>query len=186
MKNLIEPKIIEEFLKSQPSFEEIEKFLEKNSNIPAALFCKMINLEPRKYYDWRWVSKKRQGKAESKDAESRLGATAVKSNGKYSAAEKLSLVRAYSKLENGQKTEFLRGYGLYQSDIKKWEDIIDGAALAALSVRKVRSDKKSDVEIENGNLKGEIAGHEKTIAKLAALVMVQKKVSEILSGPTQK
>lgn len=99
---------------------------------------------------------------------------------KYSASDKVAIIREYARLENGSKTEFLRKMGLYQTDVRKWSELVDAAAIEALSNRKVRKDKKSDSEVEA--LKKENRYQEKTIAKLAALVVFQKKVSDILES----
>ena len=57
---------------------------------------------------------------------------------------------------------------------------VDEAALVALSTRKARCDKKSAEQLENERLSKELRGQEKTIAKLSAIVVAQKKISELL------
>ena len=76
----------------------------------------------------------------------------------------------------------MRRYGLYDSDFVRWQQRADEAALEALSTRKPRSDKKSTEQLENERLKLELRGQEKTIAKLSAIVVAQKKISELLSS----
>ena len=103
-------------------------------------------------------------------------------NASYSAADKLALLKRYDKLDSVKRSEFLRTYGLYQSDLARWLDVADAAALESLGKRKPRSDKKSiETKVVEG-LQKEVATHEKTIAKLAALVMLQKKVSDLLNA----
>ncbi|PWU20748.1 MAG: hypothetical protein C5B49_03750 [Bdellovibrio sp.] len=91
-----------------------------------------------------------------------------------------NLLKLYGSLEGEARAELLRKYGLYDSDFARWLDKTDSAALVALSTRKPRSDKKSPEQLEIERLKEELRGQEKTIAKLSALVVVQKKVSDFL------
>jgi hypothetical protein len=185
MKNIIEPHIIESFKVNRPSYQEIKDFLESHSNVSASYLSKLIGFSLQGFYDW----KNRQKKKETLKPDNTANGFSVSprsGNDKYPASEKLALVREYVKLQNGSKSEFLRKYGLYQSDIGKWSEVADLAAIEALSQRRTRSDKKSESFIELESLKKEIAGQEKTIAKLAALVVIQKKVSEILAGPNTK
>lgn len=185
MKNIIEPQIIEAFKKNPPSYEEIHGFLANKPDVSAALFCKLLNINIKGYYDWNFRRKNKDLQRQSSEVADNLLVKPVASKKKYTAADKLTLVNKYSKLEEGKKAEFLRKFGLYQSDISKWSELSQAAAIEALSKRKTRSDKKSETEIENNKLKKEITSHEKTIAKLATLVMLQKKVSELLSEPNQ-
>jgi hypothetical protein len=185
MKNLIEPQIIEAFKKNPPSYEKIHSFLVNRPEISASLFCKMIDVNIKGYYDWNFRRKNKEIQTQSSGSSDNLLVKPATGKNKYTAADKLKLINEYSKLEEGKKAEFLRKFGLYQSDISKWNELSQAAAIEALSKRKTRNDKKSEKEIENDKLKKEITSHEKTIAKLAALVMLQKKVSEILFDPDQ-
>lgn len=182
MKNLIDPKVIEGFINTRPSYDEVSAFLESHPEIVASHFCKLINVNLQTYYSWKHRNNKSKSKVPSDGSENLLVNPVSGKNRNYTAEEKLKLVREYLNLESGKKTEFLRKFGIYQSDISKWSELAQSAALVALSARKIRSDKKSDAEIELEGLKKEIAGQEKTIAKLAALVVFQKKISEILNG----
>jgi transposase-like protein len=175
MKNLIEPSILEAFKVNPPSLEEMGNFLDKQPHISAAYLCKIIGMDINKYYDWKY----RKNKARHKE-----NLDVVPSGRrKYTASDKLKLIKEYTQLEDITKTEFLRKYGLYQSDIARWIELSEAASLEVLSRRKVRNDKKSEVELEIEHLKKEISSQEKTITKLAALVVIQKKVSEILTNP---
>lgn len=185
MKNIIEPQIIEAFKKNPPSHQEIHDFLMNRSEVSASLFCKMIDVNIKSYYDWSFRRKNKELSVQSSGSADNLLVNPAIGKNKYTAADKLKLVNEYSKIEEGKRAEFLRKFGLYQSDISKWTELSQAAAIEALSKRKTRSDKKSEKEIENEKLKKEITSHEKTIAKLAALVMLQKKVSELLSEPDQ-
>jgi hypothetical protein len=92
----------------------------------------------------------------------------------YAANDKLKLVKRFASLEGEARAEMLRKYGLYESDFSRWQEKADEAALAALSTRKPRSDKKSTEQLENERLKAELRSQEKTIAKLSAIVVAQK------------
>lgn len=179
MKNIIEPKLIAEFKKKPPSYETISKLLESHPDMSAASLCTAIGFSVEKYYDWKYRQKQSLVQFDA-----RLGKLPVPplnlKDKKYSASDKVAIIREYGRLENGSKTEFLRKMGLYQTDVRKWSELVDAAAIEALSNRKVRKDKKSDSEVEA--LKKENRYQEKTIAKLAALVVFQKKVSDILES----
>lgn len=178
MKNLIDPKILAELKQEPVSYERIAAFLEGNKEIAAARLCKLLGADPQQYYNWKNRSTKRAVSAT--DGGFNVVPTGVDKKS-YSASDKLQLVKCYGRLEGEKRTEFLRTYGLYDSDFARWQEKTDGAALAALSTRKPRSDKKSDEQLENERLKAELRSHERTIAKLSAIVVAQKKVSEFLS-----
>lgn len=175
MKNLIDPKLLAELKQEPVSYEKIASFLEGNKEITAARLCKLIGADPQQYYNWKSRKPKRVANGEEFDVVS----TGVDKKN-YSASDKLQLVKRYAGLEGEKRAEFLRKYGLYDSDFTRWQEKADDAALAALSTRKPRSDKKSVEQLENERLKAELRSHEKTIVKLSALVVVQKKVSEFL------
>lgn len=182
MKNLIDPRVIAEFKANPPTNQQLKDFLDIHPDVKASALCKVIGKDSRGYYDWNYRRKQIGTNPSSLDPNLVLLPEYVKGQ-KYSASDKVVLVKAYGKLENGSKTEFLRKKGLYQSDIQKWSDAMDAAAIEALSHRKVRKDKKSDSEIELEKLRRENTTHEKTISKLAALVVFQKKVSDLLGQP---
>jgi transposase len=178
MKNLIDPKILAELKQEPVSFERIAVFLEGNKKITAARLCKVLGVDPQQYYSWK--SRKTKRPVRSGDSDFGVVPTGVDKKN-YSASDKLKLVKRYAVLEGEKRTEFLRTYGLYDSDFTRWLEKADDAALAALSTRKPRSDKKSDEQLEIEHLKQELRGQEKTIAKLSAIVVAQKKISELLS-----
>lgn len=92
----------------------------------------------------------------------------------------MKLLSQFALCDCKARAELLRKFGLYQSDMDRWSTVVNEAAILALSTRKTRSDKKPQEQIEIEGLRKELRGQEKTIAKLAALVVIQKKVSEIL------
>lgn len=177
MKNVIEPTVLAEFIKNPPSNQTLKVFLDNHTEMSAASLCKILDRNLKGYYDW-----KHRQKSLSTSSDSGVGKLVLPlpnpKGKKYSAEDKLAIIKEYGRLGNGSKTEFLRKMGLYQSDVSKWSTLVDSAAIEVLSNRKVRKDKKADSEIEN--LKRENNCQEKTIAKLAALVVFQKKVSDML------
>jgi transposase-like protein len=178
MKNLIDPRILDELKREPVSNERIAAFLVANNEITAARLCKLLGADPQQYYNW----KNRKAKREATEAGSNIDVIATSTEKKsYSASDKLKLVRLYATLDGEKRAEFLRTYGLYDSDIMRWQEKADDAALAALSTRKPRSDKKSAEQLENERLKAELRGQEKTIVKLSAIVVAQKKISDLLS-----
>jgi len=178
MKNLIDPEILAELKQEPVSFERVAAFLDGNSEITAARLCKLLGVDPQQYYNWK--SRKTKRPATTVDGNFDVVPTGVDKKN-YSASDKLKLVKRYAALEGEKRTEFLRTYGIYDSDFTRWLEKADDAALAALSTRKPRSDKKSAEQLEIERLKKELRGQEKTIAKLSAIVVAQKKISEFLS-----
>jgi|HubBroStandDraft_6_1064221.scaffolds.fasta_scaffold713389_1 hypothetical protein len=176
MKNLIDPKILAELKQEPVSYERIASFLEGNKEITAARLCKLLGVDPQQYYNWKSRTLKRP---EGTNGDFEVVPTG---DGKknYSASDKLTLIKRYITLEGEKRTEFLRMYGLYDSDLARWLEKVDEAALVALSTRKARCDKKSAEQLENERLSKELRGQEKTIAKLSAIVVAQKKISELL------
>ncbi len=179
MKNLIEPAILAQ-LKAKPTpYEDMAKFLAENENVSTSQLCRRIGLEPQYYYNWK-ARKNKAAAAESGSSDE----FAVEPTGigkkKYSPSDKLKLINHCEVLDGSARAEFLRKFGLYQSDLDRWNKVAKEAALDALSMRKQRSDKKSAEQVELEKLKTVMKGQEKTIAKLSALVEIQKKISEIL------
>ena len=179
MKNLIEPHLLAELKKKPVSFEGLSAFLTKRPGITASQLCKLVDVEPQEYYRWKHLKVKKSKPDQNDDDE--LSVEPI--NGKvkqYTAADKFKLISKYFKLDESKRTEFLRKFGLYQSDIARWSALVETAGIEALSKRKTRSDKKPPEQIELEKLKKEMRAQEKTIAKLAALVVIQKKVADLL------
>lgn len=181
MKNLIEPAKLAYLMEEPISYERITEHLQSDSSMTAGRLCKAMGIDPQRYYHW----KNRQKKRKLDSAPSTLSRQdVIEPTGahkkSYSAAEKFELLRMSDSLHGPEKTEFLRRFGLYQSDLDRWDLVAREAAVGALSQRKPRRDQKPAEQVEIEKLKKELQGQEKTIAKLAALVVIQKKVSEIL------
>lgn len=180
MKNLIEPKLLAEFKQRPTPLARIVSFLDEQPDITAASLCKLIGIPVQRVYCWRNENKK-MGSPSAPGADEFKVMPALGKSNRYSAADKLALLKQYDKLVSGERAELLRKYGLYQSDITRWQEVVDAAALESLGKRKPRSDKKSDDAKAAEGLRKEVATHERTIAKLAALVILQKKVSDLLN-----
>jgi transposase-like protein len=177
MKNLIDPKILAELKQGPITNEKIATFLKGNKEITTAKLCKLLDVDPQQFYNW----KSRTAKRLSANGDFDVVPTGADKK-TYSANDKLKLVKHSSTLEGEARVEMLRKYGLYESDFSRWQEKIDEVALAALSTRKPRCDKKSTEQLENERLKAEVRTHEKTIAKLSAIVVAQKKISDLLTG----
>ncbi len=180
MKNLISPEVLAEFQLRPVPFERMIAFLNANPSVTAATLCKLSNIPVQKLYNWRNEQRKRDA-----------GVTAVKQSGfdvvpqpesgRYSAADKLSLAKEFGKLEGEKRAELLRKFGLYQSDIHRWQTSADQAALESLGQRKTRSDKQSNESKLIEALRKDLANRDRKIEKLETLVMIQKKLSALLS-----
>jgi transposase-like protein len=177
MKNLIDPKTLAKFQMADRSLKDVVEFLDSRQDISTSHFCRLINLDPKKVYNYR-SNQKRMNTSGSGRGSSRLELPAVsKPQKRYSGEEKFAFVSHYQQLDSEGQTELLRKYGLYQSDIDRWAE----AAVIALGTRKTRSDKKSPEAIELVQVKKELAEMEKTTAKLSTMLVIQKKVSDMLN-----
>lgn len=179
MKNLIEPQILAELKKKPVSFEGLSALLATKPGITASQLCKLVDVEPQDYYRWKHLKAKKSVPEQNDDDEFSVEPIGGKVK-QYTATDKFKLVKKYSTLDESKRTEFLRRFGLYQSDIARWTALVETAAIEALTKRKTRSDKKPAEQVELEKLKKEMRGQEKTIAKLAALVVIQKKVADLL------
>lgn len=181
MKNLIDPKILAELKQEPVSYEKLVAFLDDNKEFTATRLCKLVGVEPHKFFNWKSRNAKRT--ATSNGADDGIDVIPAGAGKKrYSADDKLKLVKQYATLDGEARTELMRKYGLYSSDFTRWLEQADSAALAALSTRKPRSDKKSDDQKEIERLKQELRSQEKTIVKLSTIVVAQKKISDILNS----
>jgi hypothetical protein len=95
----------------------------------------------------------------------------------------VALLRDYVACIDSKRGAFLRTYGLYASDIDRWREVSDRAAIDALSVRKQGRKAKTPDQLKVAELERELQGQEKVISKLSAIVVIQKKVSAILGIP---
>lgn len=184
MKNLIEPQKLAE-LKSKPvSYETVESFLANEPKISAGYVCKVVGIAPSNFYAWR---RRRENAAVNSELALQQPPSAVVPTGgskrKYSAADKVALLRDYVVCSEGKRGEFLRTYGLYASDIDRWREVTDRAAIDALSVKKQGRQAKTPDQLKIAELERELQGQEKVICKLSAIVVIQKKVSAILGIP---
>ena len=178
MKNLIEPRMLQS-LRSKPiTHEVIAEFLLKNPGVSAGFVCKAVGMQPTSFYSWR---NRQQRKVEATQGSPASDVTpAGASKKKYSAEEKVALVRDYQRISEEQRGAFLRTYGLYHSDVERWSGAMDQASIEALSKKKQGRPIKSQEQIKIEELERELQGQEKVISKLSAMVVVQKKISNIL------
>lgn len=181
MKNLIEPEKLQA-LKSQPiSHEVIAKFLESEPKVSVSYICRTLGIAPTSFYSWR---SRRQKSETRRQAQLERPPSEVTPTGagkrNYSAEDKVALVRDYQGLSEEKRGSFLRTYGLYHSDLERWREVIEQAAVEALSKRKQGRAAKNEDQVKIEELQKELVGQEKVIAKLSAIVVVQKKISTIL------
>ena len=179
MKNMIAPEKLAVLMEKPVTFERIAEFLLTDSTITATQLCRVLKVDSQQYFNWKSKRSKRAQGVLATPEESVVEPTG-QGKKKYSPEEKLKLLSQFALCEGTARAEFLRRFGLYQSDIDRWSTLVHEAAVGALSTRKPRSDKKPQEQVELESMRKEIQGQEKTIAKLAALVVIQKKVSEIL------
>ena len=181
MKNLIDPKILAELKKETVTMEEIVNFLDNNPNITVTQLATLINVDRKKIYSYRRNKDRKNTRVGSQSGSLKvIPKAASKRYNRYSAEDKYILVQEYSKASDEGKSELLRRYGLYSSDICRWEDQIKQVSLEALGKRKIRSDKKTEEQIKIEELEKDLAEQEKTTAKLSTLLFYQKKTFDML------
>lgn len=184
MKNLIAPELLATLKEEPVSIENIVKFLDNNSSITTSTLCKLIGIPPSSIYNYRCYQK-RKANTDSNNDNYLVSCVAPRnssnSHNRYDAEEKYLLVQGYNKFDDENRSRLLREYGLYTSDISRWDDQIRSAAIEKLSMRKVRSDKKSAEQIKIEELEAELKDQEKATAKLTALIVLQKKTEKIFS-----
>jgi len=92
------------------------------------------------------------------------------------SGEKKYQVLVEVKANPGRKGEILRREGLYQNDLKRYEDIARAASIKALG--QMRPGKRRQLEVpleEHESLKREFTVQEKTLASLTVEFMALKK-----------
>jgi hypothetical protein len=188
VKNLIEPKKIA-LLKSKPAtYETVLEFLRAEAlnsevKISAGLVCKIVGVPASNFYMWRARRERNELTAtQPLKLISEVVATGNKKR-KYSPSDKVTLLRLFDKSSEKDQAIFLRTYGLYQSDLDRWRDLVTDAAIKALTASRQGPKSKSAEQVKIQELERELQGQEKVISKLSALVVIQKKVSEILGIP---
>ena len=192
MKNLISPStlgselaissdVIKAFQVKPTPFAEIVGFLNSNPQFSVKSIGSAIGVSPGRIYQWKCDEKKRSMSSQGKSSYLEVAARcASKKQARYTAPEKLELLRQYNGSKASGKTEILRKYGLYQTDMDRWHEKVTAAGLEALSKRKIRNDKKSPEQLKIEQLEKELMVQEKTTAKLTTIVLIQKKLKNIL------
>lgn len=95
---------------------------------------------------------------------------------KHLSGEKKYLVLLEVKTNPGKKGEILRREGLYQNDIKRYDEISKEASIKALGQMRPGKKRPQEVPVEqHESLKREFAIQEKTLAALTVEFMVLKK-----------
>jgi hypothetical protein len=95
---------------------------------------------------------------------------------KYLSGEKKYQVLLEVKTNPGKKGEILRREGLYQNDLKRYDDIAKDASIKALGQMRPGKKRKQDVSAEQHEvLKQEYSIQEKTLAALTVEFMALKK-----------
>lgn len=184
MKNLIEPQKLAELKNKPASYETVEAFVATETKLAAGYVCKVIGIAPSNFYAWRRRREKVAAMSELKLQQPPSAVVPTSSHKRnYSAADKVALLRDYVACSDIKRGEFLRTYGLYASDIDRWREITDRAAIDALNVRKQGRKAKTPDQLKIAELERELQGQEKVISKLSAIVVIQKKVSTILGIP---
>lgn len=185
MKNLIEPKKIA-LLKSKPAtYETVLEFLRaealnSEAKISAGLVCKLVGIPASNFYMWRTRTERNELAAtQPLDPTKEIVPTGDKKR-KYTASDKVALLRLFDRSNEKDQAVLLRTYGLYQSDVDRWRTLVTDASVKALTMSRQGPKSKSADQLKIEELEREVQGQEKVISKLSALVVIQKKVSAIL------
>jgi transposase len=95
----------------------------------------------------------------------------------WSLEERLDMVIACGSLDEDALSELCRGKGIYPHHVKQWKQ---GFADGLASGSRARQDSESrNLKHEIKDLKKELRRKEKALAETAALLVLQKKVSDI-------
>ncbi len=100
---------------------------------------------------------------------------------KFNAKEKARILREIDMLPKGQAAAILRREGVYASQLQKWRAERE---LAALEPKK-RGVKGNPLTAEVKKLQSQCAKLEKRLKQAAAIIELQKKISEILGISTE-
>ena len=182
MKNIIFPETLAQFQKKPIPFSQIEDYLNKNPKVTVRNLCDSIGIHPQQYYQWRSNQKKIGAKTnETSNGNSMVNPKgASKKQNRYSPQEKLTLIKEYFKASKEEKGALLRKYGIYHSDMTRWQEMVDRSAVQALATRKPRNGKISDEQGQIEKLKNEVQVLERKSAKLSSMLELQKKVLDFL------
>ena len=95
---------------------------------------------------------------------------------RHLSGEKKYQVLSEVKANPGRKGEILRREGLYQNDLKRYEDISRAASIKALGQMRPGKRRQQEVPVEeHESLKREFTVQEKTLASLTVDFMALKK-----------
>jgi hypothetical protein len=127
MKNLIDPQELAIFKSKPASYESILDFLDSHPKVAAGYICKVVGIPAGNFYAWRARKQKTPAKGVNLNDLTPGGGVIPVGMGKrkYSAEDKVSLLREYSKLDRSRAGEFLRSYGLYETDIERWQSVAE-------------------------------------------------------------
>lgn len=99
---------------------------------------------------------------------------------RWTAVEKLRVVREASILDDAKLGELLRREGLHEPQLRAWMESADAAALASLtSTTKKDRTKSSPEQKKIHQLEQELARKDKALAEVGALLALKKKVLQI-------
>jgi transposase-like protein len=186
MKNgLCETELRDLRLKPTP-YRKIEAHLRKYPKLTVAKLATKIGIEAQHFYQWRANQNRKKPKIPKTGFWSDQPCFNPRkptkgSKDRYTAEEKFSIVMAYNRGGDRKKGEILRKYGLYSTDIERWSDLIQEVVLDNLSRRKPRKDKESEESKQIKSLEKEVLDSQATIAKLSAIIVAQKKISDLLN-----
>ncbi len=95
---------------------------------------------------------------------------------KFTAANKVRILKEIASAGSGQQSAILRREGLYASHIQKWKSEQDKGSLEA----KKRGPKENPYTDENRKLRAQNARLQKKLKQANEIIDLQKKISEIL------
>jgi hypothetical protein len=149
----------------------VQKFLDRKDRTVAEI-CRELEIGTKTIYEW--INKYSQFKVSGKK---------VRDN---SIAEKFELLKRYYALSENERGEFLRREGFYSSDLAEME-------LEAREMELAMKKQNAEYIKENRELKEklnsanrEILRKDKALAEAAALLILKKKVRELLEEEALK
>jgi transposase-like protein len=121
-------------------------------------------------YDWRARYRNKQG----------ISPSSRKSSNQYSADDKLAVIIETASLNETELSEYCRCKGLYPVQIKSWKTSMVQGLMSEPSKVDREQNQKQVKTIQR--LEKDLARKEKTLAEVAALLVLQKKLQSLMEA----
>lgn len=125
----------------------------------------------------KWIVKSRNREFETVSSNERDKMTQEKRPQDWSLEERLNMIIACGSLDTEASNELCRERGIYPHHVNQWK--LDFASGQTGSARATKPSEAKELKSEIKTLKKELNRKDRALAETAALLVLQKKVSEI-------